>query len=88
VTLAQLRGVPPRERTTRRVRDVAVPLARVAVAAPGDPLAELLPRLTAESGRRALVFDGGRLVGIVTPADVSRTLETRQLLGRPEPSGR
>ena len=88
VTLAQLRGVPPRERTTRRVRDVAVPLARVAVAAPGDPLAELLPRLTPESGRRALVFEGGRLVGIVTPADVSRTLETRQLLGRAEPSGR
>jgi Zn-dependent protease/CBS domain-containing protein len=88
VTLAQLRGVPPGERATRRVRDVAVPLDHVARATPGEPLADLLPRLTPESGRRALVFDAGRLVGILTPADVSRTLETRQLLGRTESAGR
>ncbi|MCW2944996.1 MAG: peptidase [Actinoallomurus sp.] len=35
-------------------------------------LAELLPRLTKE---RLLVFDGDRLVGIVTPRDLTRALE-------------
>jgi Zn-dependent protease/CBS domain-containing protein len=35
-------------------------------------LAEMLPRLTRE---RLLVFDGERLVGIVTPRDVTRALE-------------
>jgi CBS domain-containing protein len=35
-------------------------------------LAELLPRLARE---RLLVFDGDRLVGIVTPRDLTRALE-------------
>lgn len=80
VTLEQLRRVPPAERSSTPVRSVAVPLGHVAVFAPADPAEELLTRVTRESGNRALVFDRGRLVGIVTPADVTRVLETRALL--------
>jgi hypothetical protein len=58
---------------------VAVPLPHVAVCGPADPVEELLSRVTRESGNRALVFDRGRLVGIVTPADVTRVLEIRAL---------
>jgi CBS domain-containing protein len=36
------------------------------------PLAELVPKL---AHGRLLVFDGERLVGIVTPRDLARTLE-------------
>jgi CBS-domain-containing membrane protein len=47
----------------------------VAKATPDEPVADLLPRLTACSDGRALVFDGGKLAGIVAPADISRALE-------------
>jgi CBS domain-containing protein len=80
VTLDQLRQVPPSARATTSIADVALPLSAVTACAPGDQVAGLLERLTAESGRRALVFTDDTLVGIVTPADVARTLATRTLL--------
>jgi CBS domain-containing protein len=83
VTLAQLRTVPQSARDTAVVRDVALPTEHVAVAAPGDALTALLPRLTRESGGRALVIEDGRLRGIVTPTDVARVVELRQLV-RPD----
>lgn len=79
VTLAQLRSVPTPARSRTSVRDVALPLAQVAVCAPTDPATGILARTTRESGNRALVFDDGRLVGIVTPADITRVLEARSL---------
>ena len=80
VTLDRLRDVPPARRTTTAVRDASLPLEHVAAAQPRDALTEVLPRVTRESGGRALVFDQGRLVGIVSPADVTRVLESRALL--------
>jgi Zn-dependent protease/CBS domain-containing protein len=80
VTLAQLRDVPPAARPSVSVRAVALPLPDVASCAPTEPVADLLPRVTRESGHRALVFDEGRLVGIVTPRDVQHALEARQLV--------
>lgn len=77
VTLDRLRTLPTTQRTTTSVRDVSLPLGRVASAHPNDLLVDLLTRVTRESGGRALVFEQGRLVGIVTPLDVARVLETR-----------
>lgn len=37
--------------------------------------ADLLPRLTGCADRRALVLSDGRLVGIVSPSDITRLLE-------------
>lgn len=82
VTLGQLREVPASARATTLVGDVTVPLAQVATCAPETPVADLVPRLAADAGRRALVFEQGRLVGILTPTDITRVLETRQLLPR------
>jgi CBS domain-containing protein len=79
VSLAQLRNIAPGARTVTRLDDVAVPIDRVTKVAPHDPVLSLLGRLTEESGGRALVFDGSRLVGIVTLADVARAIETRSL---------
>lgn len=79
VTLAQLRAVPVPRRHATLVRDVCLPLALIAVTTPEEPIVDLLRRLTRDSGGRALVFDHGHLVGIVTPADVARAVETRQL---------
>lgn len=79
VTLAQIRAALPENRGTTRVGDVAIPLARVPIASPGDELMGLLSRLSAETGGRALVFEGDVLVGIVTPTDVTKAIEIRAL---------
>ena len=43
------------------------------------PLPELIPRLNASPDGRALVLEDGRLVGVVSPTDVSRAVENGTL---------
>jgi Zn-dependent protease/CBS domain-containing protein len=81
VTLAQLRGVSPGERDRTRVADIAVPIADIAVARPGDSLVRVLEQLTPSAGGRALVFDHDALVGIVTATDIAHAAELRGLHG-------
>jgi Zn-dependent protease/CBS domain-containing protein len=84
VTLERLRQVDPAARHAARLVDVAFPLEEVPVAAPGDPLEPLVVRLAGSRAGRALVFDAGRLVGLVSRTDVARFLE-RRALARPRP---
>jgi CBS domain-containing protein len=80
VTLRQLRGVAPGRRATTSVREIALPLDSVPTAAPHEPLSALIERLaTAGHGSRALVIDGGRVVGIVTPSDLARLIDVYRL---------
>jgi Zn-dependent protease/CBS domain-containing protein len=64
--------------TAERIREQQAGAAVAAVVEDAErtsaqaPLTELLPRL---ARARLLVFDGERLVGIVTPRDLARTLE-------------
>jgi CBS domain-containing protein len=82
VTLHQLRDVPPDRRGGTRVGDIALPLHAVPTAAPDEPLTALLERMTAAGPRsRALVVDGGRVVGIVTPSDLARMMDVYRLAG-------
>ncbi|HZU75774.1 MAG TPA: site-2 protease family protein [Dehalococcoidia bacterium] len=74
VTVQALRLVPPHRRQTTRIADVAVPLSKLPTAAPSDLLSEVIPRLTQPSGGRALVVDHGRMVGMVSPADIAQLL--------------
>lgn len=79
VTLSRLCTVPPERRAVARVAEVACPMEELATARPSDRLIDLLPRLNACGEGRALVVDDGRLVGIVTPADVTRAVEVARL---------
>lgn len=79
VTLDVLRGLTPEQRATSRLQDVARPLSRVLTVGPSEPAADLVGRLASAPGGRALVLDGGRLVGIVSPTDVTRTLAIADL---------
>jgi Zn-dependent protease/predicted transcriptional regulator len=81
VTLRRLRQTPRAGWATTTLGEVAVPLDRLAVAHPGELLVDVLPRAGAGDGR-VLVIDDGRLVGIVTPTDVTAALE-RLSLTRP-----
>jgi len=80
VTLRQLRDVVPSRRATTSVSEIAVPLHSVPTAAPHEPLSTLIERLaTAGHGSRALVIDGARVVGIVTPSDLARLIDVYRL---------
>jgi CBS-domain-containing membrane protein len=50
-------------------------MSEVVTAAPDDRLVDLLPRLNASGDARALVVEDGRIVGLVTSADVARAVE-------------
>jgi Zn-dependent protease/CBS domain-containing protein len=82
VTLARVKRVPIHQRDTTQVREVACPLADVPVVGPDDALSDLLPRMTEATDGRALVVDGERLVGLVSPSDVVRRLEIAALRPR------
>ena len=78
VSLGQVKLVPPEHRLAVRVRDIALKLDAVATARADEPLDTLLERMAGYTATRALVFDGERLVGIVSPSDVARTVMTRE----------
>ena len=75
VTITRLKRVPPPQRRSRRVADVMLPVVEVPAARVGDLVTDLLARVGAPSDGTALVFDGDRVVGIVSPADIGRHLQ-------------
>ncbi|GIH72895.1 site-2 protease family protein [Sphaerimonospora thailandensis] len=80
VTLNRIRAVPPQARATTRLRDIACPPADVPGARPDEALTDLLPRMGGCSDGRAVALDpDGRLIGLITPSDISRTLQTVDL---------
>ena len=73
VTLNRIRQVPPDRRPDSRLRDIACPPEDVPTARPEEPLIELLPRLAGCTDGRAVVVDpDGRVIGVVSPRDVTR----------------
>ncbi|WP_406726242.1 site-2 protease family protein [Streptomyces sp. GD-15H] len=74
VTLDSARKVPQAEAHAVAVREVMVPLSQTTVVGPDGPLADLLPRMEPGAEHRVLVVEDGRLVGIVSLSDVSRTV--------------
>jgi len=80
VTLNRIRAVPPQQRATRRLADIACPPDQVPVARPEEPLVDLLPRLHGcVDGRAVVVDDAGRVVGLVSPRDISNAMALADL---------
>lgn len=79
ITLSRLRRVPSHLRASTVVRDVALPLDRVVLATPSEPLTLLLDRLIDTTDKRALVTQHGELVGIVTASDLTRLIDITRL---------
>lgn len=79
ITLTQLRHVDPGNRATTLVGDIAIPLSRVPIATPDEPVTALLERLASGQCNRALVVDGACVVGIVTPTDLTRLVDVYRL---------
>ncbi|NBM17614.1 site-2 protease family protein [Streptomyces sp. GC420] len=88
LTFDGARKVPGERAHAVTVGEVMVPLSRTTVVAPDAPLADLLPRMEPGAEHRVLVVDDGRLAGIVSLSDVSRTVswlmsDSRGYQGRP-----
>jgi Zn-dependent protease len=76
VTLARLAGVPPDARQITRVRDVGSGMSEVAQASSGEPVTAVLDRFGRTQEGQVLVIDGGTLVGLLSPTDITRALAT------------
>lgn len=82
VTLELLARVAPAERNAVRVQDVAVPIGLVGTARPDESVLAVAHRMGTGPIPILLVFDGGALVGMVTPADLRRATHAANLLGK------
>ncbi len=75
LTLAALKNVAPEARATTLIKDITCPLDSVSTAGPADPVTNLLGVAEGCSEGRTLIVDNGRLVGIISPSDISRLLQ-------------
>jgi Zn-dependent protease/CBS domain-containing protein len=91
VTLNRVRAVPPDRWAYMTLRDIACPPSEVPTARAGEPLLDLLPRMRGCTDGRAVVLDdAGRVIGLVSPTDISRTLQladVRSMDSYPPPRG-
>ncbi len=74
VSLDRVRQVRPDQRERTALREVACGPGELTITNPQEPLTELLPRLNQCADGRALVVVEGRLIGMVSPSDVSRAM--------------
>lgn len=85
--VAEVSSVRGGRRREARLRDIAVPLAAIPVAAPDEPLLAALERAAGADARSAggrgssgaylLVVSDGEVAGLVSPADLTRTIAAR-----------
>jgi Zn-dependent protease len=76
VTLRALRGEPREVWSRRRLADIATPRELAVTTTADTPVVDVIPAMNADDGDgRVLVFDADRLVGIISPSDISRLME-------------
>jgi Zn-dependent protease len=78
LTLRGIRRVPREQWPTRRVREAMVPLGDQVVVAPDARMDGVLGKLQDGEAGRVLVVQGGEVVGIITPSDLTRWLRRWQ----------
>jgi Zn-dependent protease/CBS domain-containing protein len=79
VTVHRLAQVAPEERSLRRVRDFGTGMSEVATASPNEQVIAVLDRFPQADEGQMLVMDGGKLVGTLSPTDVTRALKLRRV---------
>jgi Zn-dependent protease len=77
--------VPAERRATTRVAQACRPLSEVPVAHPDEALSDLLDRIAQPFSGRTLVLVDGRVVGIISPADVLHALQLAEIKGKEVP---
>lgn len=80
ITLCQIKQVARDRWPMTRLQDVMLKLGEAPLVRPEDSLAVVLSRMEEAGLGRALVIDGGQLLGVITRADVAQWLERYQQL--------
>jgi Zn-dependent protease/CBS domain-containing protein len=83
VTLNRIRALPRDRHHEATIDDIACPLDEIPIVRPDELVSDLLVRLSGCADGRALVMEDDRLVGIVSPSDVSRAVALRGLGVKP-----
>lgn len=81
IDLHDIRRVERDRWATTRVADVMTGIDRIPTASSTDAATVLIGALGQDRQRRALVVDGGRLVGVVSATDLGRVLARSELVG-------
>lgn len=81
IGLEDLRRVPMAQRAATTTGEIATPLFAVAVIDRDATVAEAIAEMARLHSSRALVFDHGSLIGIVTNTDLVRALQVHALEG-------
>jgi Zn-dependent protease len=76
VTMRGIKQIPVQQRSKRRAIDIAIPIDRVPTARQDENITDLLKRMGTASDGRAMVYEGGTLVGVVSPSDLARLFQT------------
>lgn len=79
VTLNRIRALPRDRHHEATIDEIACPLDEIPIVRPDELVSDLLVRLGGCADGRALVMEGDRLIGIVSPSDVSRAVALRGL---------
>ena len=77
VTLNRIRALSQDRHAITTIGEIACPVDEVPIVRPDELVSELLVRLGGCADGRALVMDGDRLVGIISPSDISRAAALR-----------
>lgn len=80
-TVQRIASLPRDTWAATPIGAAAAPRTEIVECGPDDPLADVAVRVQSSPDRRAIVLEGGRLVGILTPSDVSRAIG-RELAGQ------
>lgn len=81
VTLHAVRSVPREEWTSTSIQAVMLPLVRIHVASPDDPVLGVLERMQNEDINQMPVISDGQIVGMIGRDTILRALQTRLQIG-------
>jgi Zn-dependent protease/CBS domain-containing protein len=79
VTLTRIKQLDDEQRRATLVRDIACDPDEIALVGPRESVTAILPRLGACADGRAVVVEDGRVIGIVSPTDITRMLRIADL---------
>jgi predicted transcriptional regulator len=80
LSLRQVTGCPPEERSRRTVRDIMRPASDRITIPVSAPVSDALRRMEEADTGRLLVTDGGRVIGLVTRTGITRFIQLRASL--------
>ena len=94
VTLSQLAAVRAEHRDATRLSDVATPMTHVVTTTPDEPLSAVLAHMAVRPtvlaalhtlGHALVIGDDGSVVGVLTPADLTRARQVGALYAGQRP---